>query len=1093
MGRSHGWLWKILGLMLWINVNSVFALTAKVTLVNGTPLAGVAVKFAHLDTTLLSDAMGNITFGVPVSTRLENQAANPIFLKIVERNLFLNLPHPENVDLRIYALSGRTLFTSMQLYGTGVHRMSLPYLAHGMYVLKATIGKHVVVQKINSLLYYQWVGEKNKLSLSSRLAKVASTQDTAFFTKIGLAPVYRTLGSYRDSLGVVVMDTLRGPPTLVKAVSVGDGYSMIISSDNTLWATGDQYFGRLGASSRMPAPVASGVIAVSAGYQHTAFVKQDSSLWAVGYNKDGQLGFKSSGAFQSTPKQIATGVKSVSAGNCFTMIIKNDNSLWGTGYNGDGVLGLGDTLNRDSLTFIMNDVADVSVSKVYQCALILKKDGTLWGTGYNGKGQLGLGQSLKKVETPLLVMSDVAAVSVGELHTMIVKIDHSLWCCGDNSYGQFGGNNKVGATTPVRIMDSISAVFAGSQSSLFLKQDNSLWGVGVNFHGQLGLGDTLDRMTPELVMRNVESASSFVATMIIKQDGTLWATGLNNSGQLGVNTFNTNKRYPVQVFANHSHGLTVSDGFGSGSYSMDTVVTITANDSTANKRGFVHWGGSDSGNVLVKNSKKTTFTMPDKPALVKAVYADMYQLSVVDGTGSGYYLPGDTCTVVANDSTNANRIFDHWGGPDSVIVFNVNVKSTSMIMPGTNALLRPIYHQGFRVTYDKNGGEVDAKPVQSPIISSGRKVGSLPQPPTRSGFLFTGWNRKTDGSGTQFSDTSIVADSITVYALWVNEFSSISAGGEHTMMLGKDGSLWATGYNNFGQLGDNTKITKRTPIIVSKEVSEVSAGMAFTIILKNNGTAYIAGSIEGIVMDGVTAVSASSAYYHSIFRKNDNTLWGVGGNTYGQLGTGDNLDRSLPVKISDSVTAVFTGCYLTYFIKSDGWLWATGRNPDGQFGLGDTINRKVPVQVMQGVSCASGGEAHSLFLKTDGTLWTCGNNMCGQLGTGDTMTRTKPTQIASGVKTISAGSKHSVFVKNDGSLWGMGLNCFGQLGVGDVLNRKTPVKIMDDVSAVSAGWDFTIVLKTDGSVWGFGENSWGKLGDGTTTDKKLPIKIVPLP
>lgn len=76
---------------------------------------------------------------------------------------------------------------------------------------------------------------------------------------------------------------------------------------------------------------------------------------------------------------------------------------------------------------------------------------------------------------------------------------------------------------------------------------------------------------------------------------------------------------------------------------------------------------------------------------------------------------------------------------------------------------------GIRVIFDKNGGDTEASPR---IMSQEKVAGSanhfdLPTTnPTRSGYLFNGWNTKADGAGAVFTAETDVTDNMTVYAQW---------------------------------------------------------------------------------------------------------------------------------------------------------------------------------------------------------------------------------------------------------------------------------------------------------------------------------------
>ncbi|WP_080835080.1 InlB B-repeat-containing protein [Cohnella massiliensis] len=71
----------------------------------------------------------------------------------------------------------------------------------------------------------------------------------------------------------------------------------------------------------------------------------------------------------------------------------------------------------------------------------------------------------------------------------------------------------------------------------------------------------------------------------------------------------------------------------------------------------------------------------------------------------------------------------------------------------------------YTVTFDQNGGETDAEPMTKTAVY-GENVGTLPTPPTRAGYTFTGWNTEADGHGDPFDATTAVTTDITVYAQW---------------------------------------------------------------------------------------------------------------------------------------------------------------------------------------------------------------------------------------------------------------------------------------------------------------------------------------
>ena len=139
--------------------------------------------------------------------------------------------------------------------------------------------------------------------------------------------------------------------------------------------------------------------------------------------------------------------------------------------------------------------------------------------------------------------------------------------------------------------------------------------------------------------------------------------------------------------------------------------------------------------------------------------------------------------------------------------------------------------------------------------------------------------------------------------------TAIAAGVYHSLFLKSDGSLWAMGYNGYGQLGDGSI----------------------------DGGNYNTNLPEQIVASNVTAIAAG--YKHSLFLKSNGSLWAMGYNASGQLGDGTDNNTNRPKQIvASNVTAIAAGYNHSLFLKSDGSLWAMGYNASGQLGDG-TYNR----------------------------------------------------------------------------------------------------------------------------------------------------------
>jgi len=353
----------------------------------------------------------------------------------------------------------------------------------------------------------------------------------------------------------------------------------------------------------------------------------------------------------------------------------------------------------------------------------------------------------------------------------------------------------------------------------------------------------------------------------------------------------------------------------------------------------------------------------------------------------------------------------------------------------------------------------------------------------------------------------------------------IAPGGRYTITLKTDGTLWAWGSNTFGQLGINPADGNPhpTPVQIDTDTTwtSVTAGWNHTIALKTNGTLWAWGSNNfgqlGIgTADGnahptpvqigtdTTWTSVTAGNFYTIARKADGTLWAWGSNNFGQLGIApaDGNPHPTPLQIGTDTTwsTMTAGWDHTIALKADRTLWAWGSNNFGQIGIGPADGNPHPTPLQIGTdttwSIVTAGVYHTSALKTDGTLWAWGYNEFGQLGIGTADVGAHPTPVKIGTDTtwtsVKAGNSYTNALKADGTLWAWGYNVQGQLGDGSTTDRYAPVQIgaATNWTFVAAGDHHAIALKADGTLWAWGYNDRGQLGDGTTDDQHAPVQIL---
>ena len=229
---------------------------------------------------------------------------------------------------------------------------------------------------------------------------------------------------------------------------------------------------------------------------------------------------------------------------------------------------------------------------------------------------------------------------------------------------------------------------------------------------------------------------------------------------------------------------------------------------------------------------------------------------------------------------------------------------------------------------------------------------------------------------------------------------AVATGSGHSIMVRDDGSVWSTGMNIYGQLGDGSNTDRdRFVQVIASYVRSVTAGAE-----------------------------------HSLVLKRDWSVWATGFNMYGQLGDGSTIDSNEFVPVFNSAEAVAAGGHHSMVLKQDGSVWATGDNEYGQLGDGSSKLKSVFVEVISdGAKAVAAGNAHSIVLKHDGSVWATGDNEHGQLGDGSSQLKNSFVQVMStGAKAIAAGPGlkfnfrrfRMPYVFKTASVSGTGVNAF---------------------------------------------------------------------
>lgn len=184
-------------------------------------------------------------------------------------------------------------------------------------------------------------------------------------------------------------------------------------------------------------------------------------------------------------------------------------------------------------------------------------------------------------------------------------------------------------------------------------------------------------------------------------------------------------------------------------------------------------------------------------------------------------------------------------------------------------------------------------------------------------------------------------------------FSKVAMGYTHALALAQDGSVWTWGWQNLsGQLGRTVQTTTsgsdaQTPVQVMTGAAQVAAGLYSSYVLKTDGTLWAWGSNDkGQLGDGSTTsrfapvqipglyTTISAGDNHVAAMKANGTLWTWGHNNFGQLADGTTVDAWSPKQVSSGWTMVAAGGGITLVANAAGEIWGVGYNYWGGLGTG---------------------------------------------------------------------------------------------------------------------------------------------------------------
>lgn len=760
-------------------------------------------------------------------------------------------------------------------------------------------------------------------------------------------------------------------------------------------------------------------------------------------------------------------------------------------------------------------------------------------------GRLDLAKVMDRLYAPNLVGSGGSTGGVGET-TRAMAIgqgmagrvakgnDYTLaiyggqvFAWGSNRHGQLGPNGpKAGpygwpeAESPLPVIvpgiDDAIMVAAQGDASYVLRSNGTVWGFGGSLYGGFGQSGQPVQVTglwdsgsqPQAIW--IAAADGHV--VIANQDGSVYAWGKNEEGQLGNGT-TISSRTPVKVqgitdavmvFAGHYRSFAIrADGmvlwWGNDQFT-DMPVTVPQPIPNLTEVTFIastlspyedrhtayfvredgtvwYWGGMGAGPS--SHWPEEAREPRQFEALSDIVYISAGELFAVAMDASGdIWTWGDDLFGSLGRGPNPSWIaperlpYDFTEGVGS---FACNRFST-VLTTGSGQIMT----WGRNVAGELGNGVSSTRAIPARIEGLSQIDRMAP--------LWNGMARKIDGTwvtwGGAWEGNSPEEMKPQPFTGFPAMESAVAAHSNTPFTLARkpDGTLWAWGWNRYGELG--------------LPVAQLGTGPS---------SPELAGQVP--VAGAVVSYSASSGEdelsdmtHHAVAALADGTVQAWGRNHRGQVGDGTTTDRRLPVTVTGlaDVVEVAAGGAHTLARTRNGTVFAWGRNSRGQLGDGTIVDRLTPVPVtsISGAVQLAAGDATSVVLLADGSVWEFGHvDWAAQANYDYAKPISVPRKVA-GLPFIS-----SVFIANDAVF---ALDSLGRVWAwGDsprILGRALPPSVqvppfkaalvvgLPRITQLSASPSCMYALSDTGEVFAWGDNWHGGLGNGEISSA-IPITV----
>ncbi|WP_242772066.1 Ig-like domain-containing protein [Brevibacillus parabrevis] len=308
--------------------------------------------------------------------------------------------------------------------------------------------------------------------------------------------------------------------------------------------------------------------------------------------------------------------------------------------------------------------------------------------------------------------------------------------------------------------------------------------------------------------------------------------------------------------------------------------------------------------------------------------------------------PDGLVTAVKAGSTSLTVTYEGVSVNVPVVVTAENAVVDIKIVPEAITLLEHATKQLAVKAVHADGTESDITDkaqytVDDPSIASVSTGGLLTAKKAGTATLTAAFSGKQRSVAVKVSDPGV-------------QLQSLSAGMAYTQILRADGSLWATGQNEHGQLGNGTMQNQTTPVPVMVDVVvtqlETTANLVEMNAYESKPLKVTATYANGHAQDVTDQVVYESSQPEILQVDQHGVM------TSGEMGGKASVviryydqQLTIPVQVKGiprSVQYISAGMNYTLIMTDDGSFWATGQNESGQLGDGTMQNRNSPIKII---------------------------------------------------------------------------------------------------------------------------------------------------